>query len=132
MNIFAGNFTLQEDLTTFPDIDYDILKVGEKTYFIMWAHESIQSSDEVISLIKTHFGELASYDISIESEDKIEILSEECESSGVYESVSFEWAEVSFESILERFAESSDLICLREAQKSHTFWNRVIKADFWY
>jgi hypothetical protein len=34
MNIFAGNFSLEEKTQT-PELDFDIVQTGEKSYFIM-------------------------------------------------------------------------------------------------
>lgn len=130
MNIFAGNFSLMQATQT-PDIDFDIIELWQKSYFIMWADESLKSSQEVITFLEKHFGALATHDISIEWEDMLEILSSEYE-IWAYECVSFEWPDVDFEDILERFAGSSEAICIRQAQESQIYANRVIKADFMY
>jgi len=130
MEIFAGNFLLKSSVTT-PDIDYDILKTGEKSYFIMGADESIQSSQDAINFIKKEFWELEAYDISIETEDALEVISSEYE-TGSYECVSFDWPEVDFADILERFADSQEAVCVRECEVSKSYKNRIVKVDFIY
>lgn len=130
MNIFAGNITLKHK-TKIPELDLDIIPAGDAGFFIMGADESLQSSQEVIDYLEKNIGELESYDISIESEDELEILSSEYE-DWVYECVSFEGPETSFDDIIERFADSGEVICIRQAEDSKKYGNRVIKVDFVY
>lgn len=54
MDIFAGNFSLQRR-GDIPDIDYDIIQTGEKSFFIMGAHDSITDTAGVIALLETEF-----------------------------------------------------------------------------
>lgn len=130
MNIFAGNFSLKEKTQT-PELDFDIIQTWDKSYFIMWADEELKSSEHVVSFIGNYFWELATYDISIEWEDKLEVISSEYE-IWAYESVTFEWPWVDFDDILERFADSSEAISIRQAGKSKTYGNKIIKVDFMY
>ena len=130
MEIFAGNFLLKNKTQT-PDIDYDIIQTGEKSYFIMGADESIKSMTDVIAFIETEFGEVASYDLSIESEHSLEVISSEYE-TGDYECVSFEWPQVDFADILERFADSMEVVCIRECETSLSYWNKIVRVDFIY
>jgi hypothetical protein len=130
MNIFAGNFSLEEKTQT-PELDFDIVQTGEKSYFIMWAEEGINTSQGVASFIERYFGKLATHDISIEGEDTIEIISSEYE-VGAYECVSFEGPTVDFDDILERFAGSSEAIAIREAEKSKIYGNKIVRVDFLY
>lgn len=130
MYIFAGNVTFKENVEM-PELDLDIMKSGEKTYFIMGADEEIKTSQAVKEYLEKNVGEIAYYDISIESEDVLEIISSEYE-DGTYECVSFEGANVSFEDILERFAEAAEVICVREVETSKNHGNRIIKVDFIY
>ena len=130
MNIFAGNFSVVKE-TQLPELDLDIIQTWARSYFIMGADEEISSSEGVKKLIEKYFGEVETIDISIEWEDELEIISSEYE-QWVYERVSFEWPQTSFWDILERFAESAEVICVREAQDSLKYGNRIIKADFIY
>ena len=82
--------------------------------------------------MKQTFWEIQTQDISSEDNgDAIEILLEEFE-PWVFESVSFEGSEVSFETIFERFTESDTVICVREAELSRRYGNKVIRVDFLY
>ena len=130
MNIFAGNFSLKEKIET-PDLDLDIIQTSETSYFIMGADEEIKTSTQLKEFLEKNFWEIKSCDISIEGEDKLEILASEYEWY-VYECVSFEWPNVDFHDILERFAEWGEVVVVREAEVSKKYWNRVIKADFLY
>lgn len=130
MNIFAGNFSLEEKTQT-PELDFDIVQTGEKSYFIMWAEEWLDSSEQVASFIQRYFGKLSTHDISIEWEDALEIISSEYE-VGAYECVSFEWPTVEFDDILERFAGSSEAIVIRETEESKIYGNKIIRVDFLY
>lgn len=130
MILFAGKFSLEEK-TDFPDIDFDLLQTGEKSYFIMGADASLETSAQVEVFLQTTFWKLSNCDISIESENALEIMSSEYE-QGIYESVSFEWPNTTFNDIVERFAESEEIIVVREAETSLLYGNRIIKADFIY
>lgn len=129
MNIFAWNFTLENKIKT-PDIDFDILQISETSYFVMWWDEEIKNHKEVVSFLEKHFWKIKFYDISIDSEDELEILMSETEWE-VYERTVFSWVEVSFDTILERFSVSDEAICVREWKESQ-FWNREIIVDFVY
>lgn len=131
MNIFAWNITLKNKRETLPEIDFDIFQIDAKNYFIMGADEKINSSKELIIFLEKYFWAWESYDISIESEMALEILSSEYE-QGVYECVSFEGPQVDFDDILERFAESEAAIVVREAEISKRYGNKVVKVDFIY
>lgn len=130
MNIFAGNFSLEEKTQT-PELDFDIVQTGDKSYFIMWAEEWLSKSKEIVSFIERYFGKITTHDISIEWEDELEIISSEYE-VGAYECVSFEWPNVDFDWILERFADSSEAIAIREAGESKIYGNKIIRVDFLY
>lgn len=130
MNIFAGNFSLEEKTET-PELDFDIVQTGEKSYFIMGAEEWLDSSAQVVSFIERYFGRLSTHDISIEWEDNIEIISSEYE-VGAYECASFEWPSVEFDDILGRFAGSSEAIAIREAEDSKIYGNKIVRVDFLY
>ncbi len=130
MNIFAGNFSIEKDVEV-PEIDYDIVKISQRNFFIMGGSEEIETSKHVLEFIESIFGKILAYDISIDTEEELEILSSEYE-DGCYECVSFEGPHVSIEDILERFADSAEVACIREAGESKRYANKIIKADFLY
>jgi hypothetical protein len=54
MILFAGKFSLEEKID-FPDIDFDLLQTGEKSYFIMGADASLETSAQVEVFLQTTF-----------------------------------------------------------------------------
>jgi len=131
MNIFAGNFSIARGLSEIPNIDFDIIKTWETSYFIMWADDDISNQQWVLELIEKHFWEIIHSNISIEWRDELEILNSEYE-QWVYERVSFEWPNTNFRDIIERFSDSEEIICLRESGKSEIYGNAIVIADFIY
>ena len=133
MKLFAWTFFFKNTLPdTFPEFDIDILKISQKWIYVMWGLEEGQSTSDIQTLLWTHFWDVDYQDISTEDDaDQIEILLEEFE-EWVFESVSFEGPEVTFETIFERFSESDTVMCVREAQPSQRYWNKVIRVDFLY
>ena len=131
MKLFAGNFTLKDPIDI-PPLDYDIIKIDENNYFIMWGSEEFESSHDVIVFLRETLWELTHGDISIDGEDMLEILGQELYEQGSYECVSIEWPYIDFAEILERFAESGEVICVREAWVSQKYANRIVKVDFIY
>ena len=130
MNIFAGNFSVKQDMEV-PNIDYDIIKISAKNFFIMWGSEEISDQTELGTFLAKNFGELESTDISIDSEVRVEILADESLWES-YECVVFTWPSVEISEILERFADSWDVLCVREGNISQRFWNREVVVDFMY
>jgi len=69
------------------------------------------------------------HDISISTEDKIDIYFDE-QIKWVYTIISIEWKEETYETVLEKFSESSDfIVSIRETENSPRFGNRVIRID---
>jgi len=128
--MFAGNITLKEGTIDIEKQDMDIVQVWEKTYFLFWEID-VKTSKELLEYLSKLFGEIEFHDISISSEEKVELFSE-WYSDGVYELVSFEWADVNFSTIVERFWEVEEVCIVREAENSEKFWNKIIKVEFLY
>ena len=104
MNIFAWNVTLKWNVTI-PKLDFDYVanlsKNGDKVLFVFWDTELTKSS-EVIEMLTEKFWELKNYYISISTEDKMEFVNDTYE-EWVYELASFEWEQVDFAEIFDRF-----------------------------
>ena len=133
MNLFAWNVTIPWNvIVNLLEYDYieSFTKDWNKNMFIFW-ETKIETSEEIIKFLEEKFGKLINYDISISTEDKIEILSWEYE-EWIYELVSFQWEQVDFNEIKERFSEVQEVISIREAEVSDKFWNKIIKVDFVY
>ena len=134
MNTFAWNITLKGNKQIPENFEYDYIeslsKTWDKNLYVFW-ETKINSSQELVDFFKENLGELINWDISISSEDKIELLPYDYE-EWIYEVVSFQWEQIDFNEIKSRFEEHDAIFSIREAEKSEKFWNRVIKVDFVY
>lgn len=133
MNQFAWNITIAwNKVVNLLEYDYieSFTKEWNKNIFVFW-ETKIWTSKELLEFFSEKFWELLNYDISISTEDKIEVLSWEYE-EWIYELASFEWEQVDFNEIKERFIDFEEVVSIREAEISNKFWNKVIKVDFVY
>lgn len=132
MNIFAWNFTLNGNRKI--DLDFDfvesISKTGDKIVFVFWETE-VKTSKELLEYISSSVWEMKTYDLSISSEEKVEIINLAYE-DGIYELATFEWEEVSFDEIYDRFKDFEEVVSIREVEISDRFWNKKIRVDFVY
>lgn len=131
MNKFAWNITVKWNSRVELEFDFveSLSKTGDKNIFFFWEAENAKKED-ILAVLKEQF-EILNFDISVEKEDKIEIIGETYE-EWLYEVASFEGEEVSFEEISDRFADFEEVVCIREAWISEKFWNKIIKVDFVY
>ena len=133
MNNFAWNFTVKWTVTT-NLLEYDYIESFTKSWdknIFVFGETKFETSKDLINFFEERFEKLINYDISISTEDKIEVLSWGYE-EWIYELVSFEWEQVDFNEIKERFEEVPEVIAIREAEISTKFWNKIIKVDFVY
>lgn len=132
MNIFSWNITLKGNKKINLDFDFieSLSKTGDKVIFVFW-ETALNTSSELLEMFKEKLWEISFYDLSISSEDKLEIINVSYE-EGIYELATFEWEEVTFEEIMDRFSDFEEVICIREAEISEKFWNKKIKVDFVY
>lgn len=133
MNYFAWNIVLKGK-PEIKDLDFDYVEIFSKTWntvlYIFWETE-INNSKELEELFIFKIWELNSFDITINTENNIEVFEWDY-GEGIYELVSFEGEEVDYENILARFEEVSEVISVRESWISEKFWNKIIKVDFLY
>lgn len=133
MNTFAWNITLSWN-TTIPKLDFDFVpnlsKNWDKVLFIFWDTE-LKKSSEIVEMLTQKLWELKYHDISISTEDKMELVNDTYE-EWVYELATFEWEQVDFAEIYDRFQDFEEVVCVREAEDSLRFWNKVVKVDFVY
>lgn len=131
MNKFAWNITVKWNSKV--DLEFDFVeslsRTWDKNIFFFWETE-LNSSQEILESFKEKF-EILDYDITIETENKIEIIWESYE-EWLYEVATFEWEEVSFDEIFDRFSEFEEVVSVREGKISEKFWNKKIKVDFVY
>ena len=134
MNLVVWNITFVWNIIIPKSFDFDVIetlsKIWDKNIYLFWETE-IKTSKDFILMCEKELWKIKNFDISISSEDKIEFLPYDYEEE-IYELVSFEWEEVSFEEIKERFKEHDAIFSIREAWISEKFWNKIIKADFIY
>lgn len=134
MNTFSGTISFKTKIDTSKLQDKHVaVESAESDIFTLFifGQTKIQSSEEIIKSYEK-FGEIFSYDISISTEDNIAILNTDYEKDGLYEVAVFEWPEIDYKDIIGRFDEMFEVICVREAEESEKFWNRIVKVDFIY
>lgn len=132
MNIFSWNFTLKGNKKI--DLDFDfvetISKSWDKVVFVFGETELKTSKDLLLHIVEQVW-ELKNYDLSISSEEKVEIINLAYE-DGIYELATFEWEEVSFQEIYDRFKDFEEVVSIREVEISERFWNKKVRVDFVY
>lgn len=132
MNIFSWNVTLDGNKKIDLDFDYieSLSKSWNKIVFVFW-ETNLKSHWELLDMLKESLGPIIGHDISISSENKIDILNWTYE-EWIYEIATFEWEEVTFEEIVDRFKDFEEVVSIREADISEKFGNKKIKVDFVY
>lgn len=137
MNEIAGSITFRWRVDTyFSDIKFHSVKnntLDGNTNIYFYGKTNITSSKEFIDYISmTVGGEIISVDISISSEDTLNLYTEDA-IEGEYILTSLEGISETFISACDKFEGSSpSIVAIREAGKSTLFWNKVIKVDIVY
>lgn len=99
------------------------------TYFFYWKTYINSSSELLKSLDEKANINSINHDVSISTEDNIEVYQDR-PIDWVYTITSIEWNEENFDSVIEKFAESSPfIVSIREVESSLRFWNRIIRID---
>jgi len=133
MNIFAGNIILKWN-NTIKNLDFDYIenlsKTWDKVVYLFWETE-LKSTDDLVLFLTNKLWNILSYDISIETENKVDIINDTYE-QWVYELATFEWEQVDFNEISDRFKWFEEVVSIRESDISTKFWNKIIKVDFVY
>ena len=133
MNYFAGSITFAWNVTlSFKNRSFNFVKNITKdknsNVYFFWETEK-ETSKELLEYFKeTISKDVLSYDLSIETEDKIEILEDEMV-DWEYNVMSISWISTTFEEVFENFQDGEEVVCIREAEESKMFWNKVIKVD---
>lgn len=134
MNTFAWNITFNWNKVVPENFEFDYIeslsKIWDKNLYIFGETE-LKKSNDLVKSFEEKFGELKNYDISISSEDKIELLEYDYE-EWMYELVSFEWEFTDFNEIKERFEDHDAIFSVRETWVSERFWNKIVRVDFVY
>lgn len=132
MNHFAWNITFAGDVNlNFINRSFNFVKNLTKDWnsnvYFFWEIES-KTSNEILEFFEKTVWKSIFHDISIETEDKIDILDND-EIDWEYSVMSISGVNNSFEEILEGFWEGEEVISIREAEDSKAFWNKIIKVD---
>lgn len=132
MNIFSWNITLDGNKKIDLDFDYveSLSKSWNKIVFVFWETD-LKNHWELVAMFEKTLWPIVGHDLSISSENKIDILNWTYE-EWIYEIASFEWEEVSFEEIIDRFKDFEEVVSIRESWISEKFGNKKIKVDFVY
>ncbi|UFX82610.1 hypothetical protein [Candidatus Absconditicoccus praedator] len=132
MNTVAGSITFKGEIRGDIVLDKLITEVGGGLYSVfLYGETEISTSKDVLEdFRKSIHGEIISYDISISTEDKLELFHFDKDSTdGDYVLKSVEGASVNFEDVLEQESGQAGVVAVREAEESSKFGNRVIKVD---
>lgn len=132
MQTFAGTIVLKWNKKI--DLPFDFVENfatnGDKVIYFYW-ETNLKTVDELLDTLSEELWFIKYHDISISSKMKVEVLNE-IFPDWIYEVATFEWEEVTYKEIRERFLESWEVIAIRESGFSEVFGNRVIKVDFLY
>ena len=134
MNTFSGTitFTKEIDVSKIKDKHVIVESMQSESFTVfMFGKTKIDSSEALIESYKALW-DIEAYDMSISTEDNINILNTDYEKQGLYEVAAFEWPEVDYKDIIGRFEEMFEVICVREAEESNRYGNRIVKVDFVY
>ena len=132
MNIFSWNFTLKGNKKI--DLDFDFVETISKSWdkvVFVFGETDLKTSKDLLLHIVEQVWELKNYDLSISSEEKVEIINLAYD-DGIYELATFEWEEVSFQEIFDRFKDFEEVVSIREVDISDRFWNKKVRVDFVY
>ncbi len=133
MNVFAGNILISWDATVeLKDFDYieSLSKTGDKVLYV-FGETDFSKAQDLRDLFEAKLWDIKLYDISLSSNQAVWVAPYDYE-AWVYECARFEWENVDFEEIADRFEDVEWVFAIREAQDSQLFWNKVVKVDFIY
>ena len=129
MKKFVWTITFEKKIN-FSEKNIKIVELENNTYYFFWKI-NLNSWEELVDFFSKYW-KILDLDISFEWQEKIIFLNNKIEKDSRYELVSFEWELVNFEEILSRFEENFEVFCVREAEESEKFLNKIIKVDFFY
>lgn len=132
MQTFAWTITLKGNKRINLPFDYveNFTKSWDKVIYF-FGETNLKTVEELLDTLAWELWIIKYHDISISNKMKVEVKNELFD-EWVYELATFEWEEVNFKEILNRFEDSSEVIAVRESGFSPVFWNRVVKVDFLY
>ncbi len=134
MNTVVWTMTLDWNDLVPDEFDFDIVesleKSWNKTFYFFWETEC-KSSEDFLNESKGFLWNILHYDISISSEENV-FLDPFDYDEWIYEVASFEWEQVTFWEIKNRFWEVKEVMSIRECEVSKRFGTKIIRVDFVY
>lgn len=82
-------------------------------------------------MFEKKLGKIQEADITLEGLKRVEILMEEYE-EGSYEAATFEGPYVDIDDLVARFADSGEVLAIREIASSQKYGNMIVRVDFLY
>lgn len=134
MKLFAWTLHFETEVKNIPEIDYDVIRIDAHNLYVMWwveDEQNIEREEGLLKLLETSLWKTKHVDITLEWQKRVEILMDDYE-EGSYESVTFEGPYVDMDDLIERFAESGEVLCVREIGISEIYKNQIVRVDFLY
>ncbi|EKE27511.1 MAG: hypothetical protein ACD_3C00196G0004 [uncultured bacterium (gcode 4)] len=130
MNKFSWSVSFKWNKVSGKDLPFDSLKNIDSDWntvlFCLWRTE-FHTSEEIVEFIRSRINSLMiGFDISINTEDKIELLTEKIWDSKIYVLERYEW--VDFDEVVASEKNKQNVVSIREAENDEN-WKRVIKVD---
>lgn len=133
MNSFAWSITFKWNVVIkIKNKDFKIVKNlttawNSNVYF--YGETELKTKDELLKYFEENISkEILAYDLSISTEDKVEILDLD-EIDWEYSTMTISWIETDFLEVLESFEENEEVVCVREWKINELFWTKEIKVD---
>lgn len=131
-NLFAWSITFKWNVVVKKSDDFNFVKNLTKNWdsnVFFYGNTDLNSSQELLTYFKWYVSlEIISSDLSISTEDKIEIFDFE-EIDWEYSFMTVSWIWNDFFDVLESFEENEEVVCVREAEINNIFWEKNIRID---
>ena len=132
MNKVAWNITFENKVFLFDKNLFFVETENENwtyNYFFYWKSYRNFDTQIVADLEKIAWIPSITSEISVSNEDHLEVYFDK-QISWNYVSISVEWKDENFQTVLEKFKDSSPyIVAIRESDVSWIFGNRIIKID---
>jgi len=131
-NLFAWSITFKWNVLVKKSDDFNFVKNltknGDSNVFFYW-NTNLNTSQELLIYLKWYVSnDIISSDLSISTEDKIEIFDFD-EIDWEYSFMTVSWIWNDFFDVLESFEENEEVVCVREAEMSNIFQEKNIRID---
>ena len=133
MNSFAWSITFKWNvplnIKTKDFVSIKNLTIVWDSNIYFYGETKLNSKNELLDYFKENISsEIIASDLSISTEDKIEILDLD-EIDWEYWLMTVSWIDADFDEVLESFSENEEVVCVREWEINKFFWTKDIKVD---